>query len=61
MGFCEYGNETLRSVLLVVGKIFSSILAGRLSQLLINCKMLEKFQAVFVKGNRTTDNIFVRT
>ena len=31
MGFCEHGNETSRCVLLVVGKMFSIILAGRFS------------------------------
>jgi hypothetical protein len=61
IGFCEYGNETLRSISLVVGKMFSSILAGRLIKWLINHKMLGKFQAGFVQGKRNTDNIFVRT
>jgi hypothetical protein len=58
VGFYEYGNETLRSVSLVVWTLFSSILAGSLSKCLINHKMSAKFQAGFVNGNRTTDNIF---
>ena len=59
MCFREHGNETASSILLVLGKMFSSILAGRLSKWLINNKMLTKFQAGFVKRNRTTENIFV--
>jgi len=31
VGFCERGNETSRSILLVVVKMLSSVLAGRLS------------------------------
>jgi len=58
-GICEHGNETSRSILLVVVKMLSSILAGRFSKWLINHKLLTKFQAGFVKGNRTADNIFV--
>jgi len=58
-GICEHGNETSRSILLVVVKMLSSILAGRFSKWLINHKLLTKFQAGFVKGNRTADSIFV--
>jgi hypothetical protein len=39
--------------------MLSSILAGRLSKWLIYHKMLTKFQAGFVKGNRTADSIFL--
>jgi hypothetical protein len=47
VGFCECGFKILRSKLLMVGKIFSSILAGSLSMWLI---MLAKFQADFLKA-----------
>jgi len=43
----------------MVGKMFSSILAGRLSKWLINHNMLTKLQAGFVKGKTTANNIFV--
>jgi len=59
VGFCEHGNETSRSILLVVGKMLSIIFAGRLSKWLINHKMLTKFQAGFVKGKTTANNILV--
>lgn len=59
MGFCEHGSETSRSVLLVVGKMFPSILAGRLSKWIIYHKMLTKFQVGFVKGKTTTNSILV--
>jgi len=59
VGFCEHGNETSRCVLLVVGKKFSIILAGRFSKWLINHKMLTKLQAGFVKGKTTANNILV--
>ena len=49
MGFCEHGNETSRSILLVVGKMLSSILAGRLSKWLINHKMLAKSKLALLK------------
>jgi hypothetical protein len=35
------------------------ILAGRLRDWLINHKRLTGFQAGFIEGKRTTDNIFV--
>jgi hypothetical protein len=57
MGFFEYVNKTLRSILLVRGKKFSNILAVSLSKWLINYKMLAKFQTGFVKGNRHTEII----
>jgi hypothetical protein len=47
------------SLLLMLGKIFYSILAGSLSNWLINHKILSKFQAVFFKGKRAINNIFV--
>jgi len=53
-GICEHGNETSRSVLLVVVKMLSSILAGRFSKWLINHKMLTKFQAALLKETEPT-------
>jgi hypothetical protein len=46
-------------LLSICGKIFSGILAGRLRDWLINRKILPRFQAGFIKGKRTTDNVFV--
>jgi hypothetical protein len=53
------GNYRGISLLEVLCKIYSSILAGRLRDWLINNKILSRFQAGFVKDKRTTDNIFV--
>ena len=39
-------------------KMFSSILADRLSKWLINHKMLTKLQVGFVKVHTTTNNFF---
>jgi hypothetical protein len=54
------GNYTHRGIShpSICGKIFSGILAGRLRDWLINYKILSKFQAGFIKGKRTTDNVF---
>jgi hypothetical protein len=43
----------------VLGKIFSKILAGRLKDWLSNHEVLSEFQAGFVKGKRTSDNLFL--
>jgi hypothetical protein len=47
------------SLLSVCGKIFSGIMARILRDWLIHHKRLSRFQAGFIKGKRTTDNIFV--
>jgi hypothetical protein len=52
----NYRGISLSSVL---GKIFSGILAGRLRDWLSNHKVLSAFQAGFVKGKRTSDNVFI--
>jgi hypothetical protein len=46
------------SLLSVLCKIYSGILAGRLRDWFFN-KIFSRFQAGFVKDKRTTDNIFV--
>jgi hypothetical protein len=53
------GNCGGISLLSVLCKIYSGILARRLRGWLINNKILSRFQAGFVKDKRTTDNIFV--
>jgi hypothetical protein len=53
------GNYRGISLLSVLCNIYSSILAGRLRDWLINNKILSRFQAGFVKHKRTTENIFV--
>jgi hypothetical protein len=55
----EPGNYRGISLLLVCGKIFSGILARRLRDWLINHKRLSRFQAWFIKGKRSMDNIFI--
>jgi hypothetical protein len=55
----EPGNYRGISLLSVLCKMYSSILAGRLRNWLVNNKILSRFQAGFVKGKRSTDNIFV--
>jgi hypothetical protein len=55
----EPGNYRGISLLSVLCKIYSGILAGRLRDWLIHNKILSKFQAGFVKDKRSTDNIFV--
>jgi hypothetical protein len=47
------------SLVLVLCKIYSGILAGSLRDWLINNKTLSRFHMGFVKVKRTTDNIFV--
>jgi hypothetical protein len=55
----EPGNYRGISLLSVLCRIYFGILAGRLRDWLIKNKILSKFQAGFVKGKRSTDNIFV--
>jgi hypothetical protein len=55
----EPGNYRRISILSVLVKIYSGILAGRLSDWLINNKTLSRFQAGFVKDKSPADNIFV--
>jgi hypothetical protein len=55
----EPGNYKGISLLSVLGKIFSRILAGRLRDWLLNHEMLSVFQAGFLKGKRTSDNVFI--
>jgi hypothetical protein len=55
----EPGNYRGISLLLVLCKIYSGILAGRLRDWLLNNKILSRFQAGFMKDKRATDNIFV--
>jgi hypothetical protein len=42
-----------------LGKIFSGILAGRQRDWLVNHEVLSVFQAGFVRGERTLDNVSV--
>jgi hypothetical protein len=42
-----------------LGKIFSGILAGRLRDWLVNHEVLSTFQAGFVRGKRTLDNVSI--
>jgi hypothetical protein len=42
-----------------LGKIFSGILAGRLTDWLSNNEVFSAFQAGFMKGKRTSDNAFI--
>jgi hypothetical protein len=53
------GNYRGISLLSVCGKIFSGILARRVCDWLISHKRLSRFQAGYIKGKRTTDNILV--
>jgi hypothetical protein len=53
------GNYSGISLLSICGKLFSGILAGRIRDWLISHKTLSRFQAGFIKGKRTTDNVFV--
>jgi hypothetical protein len=55
----EPGNYREISLLSVLCKIYSGILAGRLRDWLVNNKILSRYQAGFVKDKRATDNIFV--
>jgi hypothetical protein len=55
----EPGNYSGITLLSVLCKIYSGILAGRLRDWLVNNKILSRFQSGFVKDKRTTDNIFV--
>jgi hypothetical protein len=48
----ELGNYRGISLLSLLGKIFSGILAGRLRDWLSNHKVLSEFQTGFVKGKR---------
>jgi hypothetical protein len=55
----EAGNYRRIALLSALGKIYSSVLAGRLRDWLINNRILSKFQAGFAIKKRTTDSIFV--
>jgi hypothetical protein len=59
--FQEPGNYRGISLLSVLGKIFSRILAGRLRDWLLNNEVLSVFRTEFMKGKRTSDNVFEKT
>jgi hypothetical protein len=52
----EPGHYRGISLLSVLGKMFSGILAGRVRDWLVNHEVLSNFQAGFIRGKRTLDN-----
>jgi hypothetical protein len=57
----EPGYYRGMSLLSVLGKIFSGILAGRVRDWLVNHEVLSTFQAGFVRGKRTLDVFIIKT
>jgi hypothetical protein len=55
----EPGNYRGISLLSVLGKMFTGILAGRLRDWLVNHEVPSTFQAGFVRGKRMFDNVFI--
>jgi hypothetical protein len=55
----EPGNYRGTSLLSVLGKVFSRILAARLSDWLVNHNASLEFQVGFVEGRKAMDNISI--